>query len=232
MNASAAKWRELLPFGLAPELLDVIPYPAGVIGNEFSLRFVNAAARERFGLGEDALERLRRELPALPAVQDFRERHYRSWLNGEPPRPVPLRWEEGHGAGSFLGIPFPMPGEAGVFAIVLLPDATSADARGPKWLVPGSLEAEARRDASAIGELDARRRDHASFSRLTTREWEIARRIAAGDRVSLLAEDLRISPNTVRNHLKAIFRKLGVKSQPQLVRSVRTLAPTRAAGRE
>lgn len=231
MSASVTKWRELLPFGLAPELLDVIPYPACVIGNEFSLRFLNAAARERFGLGDDALERLGRELPALPAVQDFRERHYRSWLNGEPPRPVPLRWEEGHGAGSFLGIPFPMPGESGVFAIVLLPDA-SGDARGPKWLVPGSLEAEARRDASAIRELDARRRDHASFSRLTTREWEIARRIAAGDRVSLLAEDLRISPNTVRNHLKAIFRKLGVKSQPQLVRSVRSLARSRAVARE
>jgi DNA-binding CsgD family transcriptional regulator len=228
----AAKWSELLPLGLAPKLLDAIPYPAFVIGPAFSLRYANAAARERFGLTDDALERLGRELATFPTAREFRDRYYRRWLEGESPRPVPLRWTDGRGAGSFLGVPFPSPAEAGVYGIVLVPDAASGDPPGPRWLVSAELETEARRDASAIRELDARRRAHEGFSRLTTREWEIARRIAIGDRVSLVAEDLRISPNPVRNHLKAIFRKLGVGSQPELVRSVRTLVRSRGTAGE
>jgi DNA-binding CsgD family transcriptional regulator len=127
-------------------------------------------------------------------------------------------------------VPFPLPGEPGAFACVLLDSGATTEDRAPKWFVPQAAEAEALRDAALVRELDARRRSDPSLARLTTREWEIARRIAAGDRVSLLAEDLRISPNTVRNHLKAIFRKLGVNSQPQLVRTVRWLTRAPTAG--
>ena len=56
---------------------------------------------------------------------------------------------------------------------------------------------------------------------LTPRQWEITRRLSEGDRVTMLAEDLGISANTVRNHLKEIFRKLRVSSQAQLVRRVK-----------
>lgn len=69
--------------------------------------------------------------------------------------------------------------------------------------------------------------------RLTEREREVARLIAAGYRVRQIGERLYLSQNTVRNHLKNIFSKLGVSSQPALialinepVRHARPDAPT------
>ena len=75
--------------------------------------------------------------------------------------------------------------------------------------------------AGANPTAESARAGDSELLRLTARQWEIARRIAQGDRVTMLAEDLRISPNTVRNHLKEIFRKLHVGSQAQLVRRVK-----------
>jgi DNA-binding CsgD family transcriptional regulator len=232
MNEVAEALRKLLPFGLAPELLDAIPYPTFVYTSDLAIRCANTHARLRFALTDDGIERLNRSHASPGPTRDFRERNFRRWLSGASPRPVPYRWEGSDGAGDYLAVPFPLPGEAGVFALVLIPsalleelqtDAAVDGARAPRWYVPGAAQAEARGDAQAIRGLDARRASEGKPSKLTTREWEIARRIASGDRVSLLAEDLRISPNTVRNHLKAIFRKLGVNSQPQLVRTVRAL---------
>ena len=53
--------------------------------------------------------------------------------------------------------------------------------------------------------------------RLTPREREIVRLLAAGYRVKQLSEQLYLSNNTVRNHLKNIFGKLGVSSQAELI---------------
>lgn len=53
--------------------------------------------------------------------------------------------------------------------------------------------------------------------RLTTREQEIVRLLAAGYRVKQVSEQLYLSHNTVRNHLKNIFTKLDVSSQPALI---------------
>jgi DNA-binding CsgD family transcriptional regulator len=53
--------------------------------------------------------------------------------------------------------------------------------------------------------------------RLTSREREIVRLLAAGYRVKQVSEQLYLSINTVRNHLKNIFGKLGVASQPALI---------------
>ena len=67
------------------------------------------------------------------------------------------------------------------------------------------------------GDVDDLRRRVPALRSLTQREWAVASRIAGGDRTSLVAKDLGISTNTVRNHLKAIFRKLRVTSQVGLV---------------
>ena len=51
---------------------------------------------------------------------------------------------------------------------------------------------------------------------LTEREREIARAYANGDSYHRIAERLFIAPSTVRTHLSAIYRKLGVSSKLQL----------------
>lgn len=53
--------------------------------------------------------------------------------------------------------------------------------------------------------------------RLTRREYEVMQRVLVGDDVSAIGTVLYISPHTVRNHLKAIYRKLDVRSRVELV---------------
>lgn len=52
---------------------------------------------------------------------------------------------------------------------------------------------------------------------LTKREAELVRNLARGLRINQLAEHLQISRHTVRNHLRAVFAKLGVHSQQELL---------------
>jgi DNA-binding CsgD family transcriptional regulator len=59
------------------------------------------------------------------------------------------------------------------------------------------------------------------LSRLSGRELEIVTRLMNGDRVPAIAESLFLSPSTVRNHLSAVFRKLRVHSQQELVHLLR-----------
>lgn len=56
-----------------------------------------------------------------------------------------------------------------------------------------------------------------SEQKLSTREREIVEKLATGRRVKDIARELSISTHTVRNHLKAIYRKLNVRSQIDLV---------------
>lgn len=59
------------------------------------------------------------------------------------------------------------------------------------------------------------------LGQLSAREWEVFQQILAGRRVPSVAERLHLSQHTVRNHLKAIFRKLDVNSQAALVERYR-----------
>jgi len=56
---------------------------------------------------------------------------------------------------------------------------------------------------------------------VSAREWQVLERLRSGLRVSTIARELEISPNTVRNHLKSIYRKLGVRSQAELLERLR-----------
>jgi DNA-binding NarL/FixJ family response regulator len=58
-------------------------------------------------------------------------------------------------------------------------------------------------------------------SGLTSREREVLDRFVSGDRVRSIAADLFVSQSTVRNHLSSIFRKVGVRSQDELMRAMR-----------
>lgn len=52
---------------------------------------------------------------------------------------------------------------------------------------------------------------------LTSRELQIVSRLLAGDRVPAISRQLYLAQSTVRNHLSAVFAKLGVRSQQELI---------------
>lgn len=60
------------------------------------------------------------------------------------------------------------------------------------------------------------------LSRLTSKEWETLALLAEGRRVSDIAAHLFVSQSTVRNHLSAIYAKMGVHSQAELLRLLRS----------
>jgi DNA-binding CsgD family transcriptional regulator len=55
-------------------------------------------------------------------------------------------------------------------------------------------------------------------STLTPRERQVARLVARGLRDAEVADALALSPHTVKQHLKAVYRKLGVRSRVALAR--------------
>jgi PAS domain S-box-containing protein len=64
---------------------------------------------------------------------------------------------------------------------------------------------------------------HPDLDQLTVREREVLVHLVSGQRVPAIAEILHISPHTVRNHLKSIFRQVGVGNQSELIEHVRSL---------
>ena len=56
---------------------------------------------------------------------------------------------------------------------------------------------------------------------LTAREREICREVIAGHSTADIAARLFISANTVQDHLKSIFAKVGVRSRGELVARLR-----------
>ncbi|MGZ4792656.1 MAG: EAL domain-containing protein [Ilumatobacteraceae bacterium] len=57
--------------------------------------------------------------------------------------------------------------------------------------------------------------------RLSTRQIEILERLLGGERVPAIARDLYVSQSTVRNHLSAIYQRVGVHSQEELLSLLR-----------
>lgn len=53
---------------------------------------------------------------------------------------------------------------------------------------------------------------------LTRRELDVVRLLLDNGRVASIADKLAVSPHTVRNHLRSVFRKLDVHSQVELIR--------------
>jgi PAS domain S-box-containing protein len=64
---------------------------------------------------------------------------------------------------------------------------------------------------------------------LTSREWQTLSLFADGSRVPAIAEELNLSQSTVRNHLSAIFRKVDVTSQAELLARIRSASSSTAA---
>lgn len=57
--------------------------------------------------------------------------------------------------------------------------------------------------------------------RLTPRQLEVLRRLAEGASTAQIAEELHIARETVRNHVRAILRELGVHSRLEAIAAAR-----------
>jgi PAS domain S-box-containing protein len=64
---------------------------------------------------------------------------------------------------------------------------------------------------------------HPDLEGLSPREREVLAHLVSGERVPTIAKKLHISPHTVRNHLKSIFRQVGVSNQSELIERIRSL---------
>jgi DNA-binding CsgD family transcriptional regulator len=98
-------------------------------------------------------------------------------------------------------------------------DTESAEQRAARledhlWRIALEIAAAGIGDAPTSGEMwwgDPALRE------LSQRQLEILRRLLRGERVPTIAGELFLSQSTVRNHLSAIYRRLGVHSQAELL---------------
>jgi DNA-binding NarL/FixJ family response regulator len=63
----------------------------------------------------------------------------------------------------------------------------------------------------------------AGGQRLTVREREVLERVAAGLTNAEIAADLKLSPNTVKEHASSMFRKLGARNRADAVQRAQRL---------
>jgi two-component system, response regulator PdtaR len=66
----------------------------------------------------------------------------------------------------------------------------------------------------------------ARIGEMSRRELEVLQLLLSSRRVSSIARELSISAYTVRNHLRAVFRKLNVHSQTELLELFRGISPS------
>lgn len=72
-------------------------------------------------------------------------------------------------------------------------------------------------------------RDLDMLAELSPRQHEVLQRLVSGQRTPVIARELFLSQNTVRNHLSAIFRRFGVHSQSQLLERLKSLSVPKTA---
>ena len=65
---------------------------------------------------------------------------------------------------------------------------------------------------------------------LTAREREILELWVTGHRLDYVAESLFISKNTVKTHLRNLYRKMGVSGKAELVEAMSAAEPARRLG--
>ena len=106
----------------------------------------------------------------------------------------------------------------------------AADMGGQRWPRRRDRNIETSPVDSALSQMlaaaQARASGHSDLvmppdGNFSERQLEIIERLVRGERVPTIARGLYLSQSTVRNHLSAIFRKLGVHSQEELLAALR-----------
>ena len=109
---------------------------------------------------------------------------------------------------------------SGAYAPVSPPNSRSATGASP-----GVLDEPRPRVPDVASAVARHARAAGADGALTAREHEIVRLLLSNGRVRSIADRLDISPHTVRNHLRSVFRKLGVHSQVELIRKLTAHMP-------
>jgi DNA-binding CsgD family transcriptional regulator len=100
------------------------------------------------------------------------------------------------------------------------PSGREAELEGHLWRIAAEIELSGiLLRAGSMPQLSLARIPAAST--LSRRQWEVLRRLVAGQRVPTIARELYVSQSTVRNHLSAIFDRFGVHSQADLLARLR-----------
>lgn len=86
---------------------------------------------------------------------------------------------------------------------------------------PGAIRIAASRLGGVSVRVEILRHPEEDPPQLTPRQRAVARLLAAGKRNLEIAEQLRISPHTVRRHLESIFRRLNVPNRTAAVAELR-----------
>lgn len=232
---------------MKPSVLDVLRWPAlGVLellsipiaasDDDGRVLYVNPAFCSYFRTSADRVvgRRVPEELPETE--RSFYLTQLDRWRRGEA---VVARMSFGSDARTpepFLVIPAPILRDGkdclGI-VVAMVPERAVVEAASSHVVQMGSLvrsvlgslarelEHTLRHLPPSDPDLEAVRSRVPVLRALSRREWDVARRIATGQRVASVAHELSIRPSTVRNHLKAIFRKTGVSSQGALVERLR-----------
>ena len=75
-----------------------------------------------------------------------------------------------------------------------------------------------------LTEIVERHTDHdREVDELSPRERHVLAQVQRGVTVAAIAAELYISPNTVKTHLRRIYRKLGVSTREEAIRAARSL---------
>ena len=93
-------------------------------------------------------------------------------------------------------------------------DDRSSRLEGHLWRIAAEVQAAGIGDLALSGEAWWA---NPAVRGLTRRQTQILRWLTQGQRVPAIAQQLFISESTVRNHLSAIYRKVGVHSQSELL---------------
>jgi len=107
------------------------------------------------------------------------------------------------------------------------PEHRAARLEDHLWRIAVEIAAAGIGDAPASGEMWW---SDPALRELSQRQLEILRRLLRGERVPMIARDLFLSQSTVRNHLSAIYRRLGVHSQAELLARLLPSRPPSADG--
>lgn len=93
-----------------------------------------------------------------------------------------------------------------------------------------ALELQSISLSASVGAVTTLPLQHPDLEDLSPRESEVLALLVTGERVPAIATRLHISPHTVRNHLKSMYRKLDVGTQSELIERIRSLESDSPAG--